>query len=60
MDNALAAALTENEQTIVDELNAVQDQPMDIGGYYFPDEELAVAAMRPSSTLNSIIDGFAG
>ena len=56
----LAAALSENEQTIVDELNAVQGRPMDIGGYFFPDEELASAAMRPSPTLNTIIDGFAG
>ncbi len=31
---------------------------MDIGGYYFPDPALAVAAMRPSATLNAIIDGF--
>ncbi len=54
----LAAALAENEDTIVAELNEVQGQPMDIGGYYFPDDELAVAAMRPSATLNAIIDGF--
>jgi len=54
----LAAALAENEATIVDELNEVQGQPMDIGGYYQPNEDLAVAAMRPSSTLNAIIDGF--
>jgi len=56
----LAVALSENEQVIVDELNDVQGQAMDIGGYYFPDEELASAAMRPSPTLNAIIDGFAG
>ena len=56
----LAAALAENEQTIVDELNAVQGQAMDIGGYYAPNEALASAAMRPSETLNGIIDGFSG
>ena len=56
----LAAALAENEQTIVDELNTVQGQAMDIGGYYAPNEELASAAMRPSATLNGIIDGFSG
>jgi isocitrate dehydrogenase len=56
----LAAALAENEQTIVDELNAVQGQAMDIGGYYAPNEALASAAMRPSETLNRIIDGFSG
>ncbi len=54
----LAAALRENEEEIVAELNGVQGQPMDIGGYYFPDEDLARAAMRPSPTLNGIIDGF--
>ena len=55
----LAAALRDNEEQIVGELNGVQGQPMDIGGYYFPDEDLARAAMRPSPTLNGIIDGFA-
>ncbi len=54
----LAATLTDNEAVIVDELNAVQGQPMDIGGYYFPDREQATAAMRPSPTLNAAIDGF--
>ncbi len=54
----LALALADNEAAIVDELNGVQGQPMDIGGYYQPIEELAVAAMRPSATLNAIIDGF--
>ncbi|MCL4114057.1 UNVERIFIED_CONTAM: hypothetical protein GTU68_043575 [Idotea baltica] len=54
----LAAALAENETTIVDELNAVQGQPMDIGGYYAPNEELASAAMRPSQTLNTLLSDF--
>ncbi len=54
----LAAALAENEDTIVGELNDVQGPAMDIGGYYFPDPALADAAMRPSPTLNAIIDGF--
>ena len=52
----IAASLAANEQTIVDELNGVQGQAMDIGGYYFPDPALAERAMRPSSTLNAIID----
>ena len=56
----LAEALAANEDTIVTELNDAQDQPMDIGGYFFPDEDLARAAMRPSPTLNGIIDGFSG
>ena len=54
----VAAALTADEAKIVDELNAVQGQPCDIGGYYFPDEAKAIAAMRPSATLNAIIDGI--
>ncbi len=54
----LATALRDNEAQIVAELNGVQGQPMDIGGYYFPDEDLAKAAMRPSPTLNAIIDEF--
>jgi len=54
----LAAALAENEATIVEELNAVQGQPMDIGGYYAPNEELARAAMRPSATLNALLADF--
>jgi len=51
----LAEALAANEQTIVDELNAVQGEPRDIGGYYSPDLELATAAMRPSKTFNDAI-----
>ncbi len=52
----LAAALTENEETIVAELLAVQGQPADIGGYYLPDDAKANAALRPSSTLNAILE----
>jgi hypothetical protein len=54
----VAAALKANESDIVDELNAVQGQAMDIGGYYHPNRELAARAMRPSATLNAIIDGI--
>ncbi len=54
----LASALSTAEATIVDELNEVQGQPMDIGGYYFPDDDLADAAMRPSATLNAILADF--
>ncbi|MGI8793513.1 MAG: NADP-dependent isocitrate dehydrogenase [Acidimicrobiales bacterium] len=53
--SALAEQLAANEQTIVDELNAVQGAPVDIGGYYHPDEDKAAAAMRPSATLNSLV-----
>ena len=54
----LADALAANEQKIVDELNAVQGAPCDIGGYYAPDFALATAAMRPSPTFNAAIDAF--
>ena len=52
----LADALSSNEQTIVDELNKVQGQAMDIGGYYFADDKLAADAMRPSATLNKALE----
>jgi isocitrate dehydrogenase len=55
----LAERLSAAEATVVEELNSVQDRPIDIGGYYQPDREKAAAAMRPSATLNAIIDGFA-
>ncbi|GLH38783.1 NADP-dependent isocitrate dehydrogenase [Pseudomonas moraviensis] len=51
----LAKTLTENEATIVAELNAVQGKPVDIGGYYHADAELISKAMRPSATLNNAI-----
>jgi isocitrate dehydrogenase len=52
----LAAALAENERQIAAELLAAQGKPADIGGYYFPDDAMCAAAMRPSPTLNAIID----
>ncbi len=55
----LAATLAENETTIVAELSAVQGQPVDIGGYYAPDESRATAAMRPSPTFNKAIASLA-
>ncbi|MGF1763423.1 NADP-dependent isocitrate dehydrogenase [Aliivibrio kagoshimensis] len=51
----IAQTLADNEQKIVEELSVVQGQAADIGGYYFPEVGLASNAMRPSSTLNSII-----
>jgi isocitrate dehydrogenase len=51
----LAERLAAAESAIVDELNAVQGSPVDIGGYYRPDPELAAAAMRPSATLNDVL-----
>ncbi|WP_370423507.1 NADP-dependent isocitrate dehydrogenase [Streptomyces sp. QH1-20] len=52
---ALAKTLAEQEQTIVDELIAVQGSPADIGGYYQPDPAKAAAVMRPSATFNQAI-----
>ncbi len=54
----LSEALTQNETKIIEELIAVQGKPADIGGYYHMNDALATAIMRPSSTLNSIIDHF--
>ncbi|GGK30605.1 isocitrate dehydrogenase [Pseudomonas koreensis] len=51
----LAKTLTENEATIVAELNAVQGKPVYIGGYYHADAELISKAMRPSATFNAAI-----
>jgi isocitrate dehydrogenase len=52
----IAAALAEAEGRITQELLAAQGKPVDIGGYYFPDDDKCAAAMRPSATLNAIID----
>jgi isocitrate dehydrogenase len=54
----LAQRLAECEQTIVDQLTDVQGSPVDVGGYYRPDAELAAAAMRPSETLNQALAAF--
>ncbi|MDP2958536.1 MAG: NADP-dependent isocitrate dehydrogenase [Longimicrobiales bacterium] len=54
----VAAALTQNEARIVSELNAAQGSPQDVGGYYMPDPARAAAALRPSATLNAIIDAI--
>ena len=51
----LAQSLRENEEKIVQELNDAQGNPVDLGGYYLLNEDKAVAAMRPSQTLNSIL-----
>ena len=51
----LAQSLRENEEKIVQELIDAQGNPVDLGGYYLLDEDKAVAAMRPSQTLTSIL-----
>lgn len=53
----VAQALAAAQNQIVSELNAAQGSPQQIGGYYHPDAALAGAAMRPSPTLNTLIDG---
>ncbi|MEZ7979681.1 MAG: NADP-dependent isocitrate dehydrogenase [Myxococcota bacterium] len=54
----IAAALSDNEDKIMTELNSVQGPPQDIGGYYKPDVARATKIMRPSATFNAIIDGI--
>ncbi len=54
----VAKALQENEDKIIEELLAVEGKAQDIGGYYHPDDAKAEAAMRPSATLNAIIDAI--
>ncbi|HWL02608.1 MAG TPA: NADP-dependent isocitrate dehydrogenase, partial [Microbacteriaceae bacterium] len=56
----VADALVSGESAIVAELLAVQGSPVDIDGYYSPDAEKVSAAMRPSATLNAVIDALAG
>ncbi|MBP8088120.1 MAG: NADP-dependent isocitrate dehydrogenase [Polaromonas sp.] len=52
----LAKSLTDNEQKIVGELNAVQGKPVDIGGYFKPDSAKMTAVMRPSATFNAALE----
>ncbi len=54
----VAEALASNEDKINEELIGAQGQAVDLGGYYRPDPAKASAAMRPSATLNGIIDGM--
>ncbi|KAF1005910.1 MAG: NADP-dependent isocitrate dehydrogenase [Burkholderia sp.] len=55
----VAKMLTENEARIVEELGAAQGKPVDIGGYYHPNAELTSKVMRPSATLNGVVDALA-
>jgi isocitrate dehydrogenase len=54
----VAKALSEGEAAIVGELNSAQGTAVELDGYYRPSEEKVYAAMRPSATLNAIIDGL--
>ena len=54
----LAQSLADNEAQIVEELNSVQGKPVDIGGYYMPDEAKTAAVMRPSATFNAALQAL--
>ncbi|GAA4391182.1 NADP-dependent isocitrate dehydrogenase [Brevibacterium sp. NPDC049920] len=54
----IAEQLRSSEQAITEELLAVQGSPVDLGGYYHPDEEKVAAVMRPSQTFNDIMRGL--
>jgi isocitrate dehydrogenase len=54
----LAEHLAENEEKIVDELNAAQGSSVDLGGYYRPDPDKMAAVMRPSQTFNEALDSL--
>ncbi len=53
-----AHQLKENEGKIVEELNSAQGVAVDMGGYYFPDDDKVSQAMRPSKTFNSLLDSL--
>ena len=55
----VAKQLTDNEPKIVAELLGAQGKPVDMGGYYHPNDEKTTKAMRPSPTLNAIVDAIA-
>jgi isocitrate dehydrogenase len=56
--SALAKALESNEDAIIEELNAAQGKPVDIGGYYHANRDKVEAAMRPSKTFNDILNAI--
>jgi len=58
--STLAEALSANEERIVGELRDAQGSAVEIGGYYRPDPERAAMAMRPSATLNAILEAARG
>ena len=54
----VAQEMADKEDKILQELIDCQGQPMEIGGYYIPDDDMTAKAMRPSATLNAIIDAI--
>ncbi len=57
---SVARQLSDNEDKIVNELNAVQGKAVDLKGYYRPDKKIVSKTMRPSDSLNAVIDGLMG
>lgn len=55
---SIAQQLTDNETKIITELNSVQGQAVNIGGYYRPDQQLTEKVMRPSESFNHIIESL--
>ena len=58
--SVLAQQLANNENVIVNELNAAQGSAVDVGGYFRPDHALVSKAMRPSATFNELLNSMAG
>jgi len=54
----IAQQLSDKEAQIIEELNAVQGQPVDLGGYYQMDKALTTRVMRPSATFNAVLDAI--
>ena len=55
---SVAEQLKNNEAIILEEIAAAEGKATDIGGYFMPNDDLATKAMRPSATMNAIIDGI--
>lgn len=54
--STIAQKMKDKEVEIIHELNQIQGKPLDIGGYYYPNHQLADKALRPSETLNAILN----
>jgi len=54
----LSKQLTDNKEKIISELNEAQGKAIDLGGYYYPNDTLSAKAMRPSETLNHILESL--
>ena len=56
--SGLAETLSSRQNEIISEFNSAQGGPVDVGGYYLPDDNKADLAMRPSATFNSILSEY--